>query len=885
MSRAIRLAWGFIFAIVLLTCSSVPASMDHRQPAAMPLQIEQNYGKIPLSFERNDGQTNAHVKFLSRGSGYTLFLTPTEAVLALRKTDSATRMKRVVVNPKEIEGEVLRINLVGADPRPHIEGTDPLTARSNYFVSNDPKKWRTHVPTYARVKYRNVYSGIDLVYYGSNQRQLEYDFLIAPGADPSRIRLSFDGAKPLKLDERGDLIISVGARDLVEHRPVIYQEVNGRRHAITGAYVIKDERTVGFSLAAYDSHRPLVIDPTLIYSTYLGGSNEEFGNAIAVDSSGDVYIAGLAGSIDFPTTLGAFQTALAGGADAFVTKLNPSGTALIYSTYLGGSGADSASGIAVDSSGDVYVTGSATSSNFPTTLGAFQTAQAGNTNGFVTKINPSGSALIYSTYLGGSSFDFATGIALDSSGDAYIAGSAGSIDFPTTSGAFQTTLAGSGNAFVTKLNPTGTALLYSTYLGGSNGEGAYSIAVDPSGNAYVTGLSGSSNFPTTPGAFQTTLAGIVNAFVTKLNPSGSALLYSTYLGGSNRELGYSIVVDSSGDAYVAGLTRSIDFPTTPGAFQTALAGPQKGFVTKLNSSGTMLLYSTFLGGSNPNPNFPIYFEYANSIAVDSSGDAYVTGPTSSTDFPTTPDAFQTTLAGFVNAYVTELNPSGSALLHSTYLGGSGAEQKSSIAIDSSGNAYVTGGTSSSNFPTTAGAFQISNGFQGPAFGGENAFVSKIGFVTYNTPMGSNISVASTNSSTNTSTTLDFSNVLTAGNTTVTVTNTGPAQPSGFYFGSVFLDIVTTASFSGPIMICTTYDPTQFTDPTNLSLLHFENGAWVDVTTSNDFTNGKICGQVTSLSPFGVAQKLTKNACKRGGWARFTSPVFKNQGQCVSYANH
>ncbi len=445
-----------------------------------------------------------------------------------------------------------------ANASPRVEALEELPGKANYFLGNDPTKWRTNVPTYARVHYQDLYPGIDLIYYG-NQRQLEYDLVVRPGADPSRIRLGVQGADTLDVDAQGDLVLHTAGGDIRQRKPAAYQEIDGMRQEISGGYVLKGSHTVGFEVGAYDASRPLVIDPVLFYSTYLGGSSDDFGSGIAVDSSGDAYVTGYTLSTDFPTTVGAFQTTHAadGGLDdGFVTKLNPTGAALVYSTYLGGSSDDFGFGIAVDSSGDVYVTGYTLSTAFPTTVGAFQMTNAGGYDGFVTKLNPTGAALVYSTYLGGSSDDFGRGIAVDAAGSAYVTGYTYSTAFPTTVGAFQTTHAadsGRNDAFVTKLNPTGAGLVYSTYLGGNSFDVGLGIAVDALGSAYVTGGTQSTNFPTTTRAFQTTFGGgVVDGFVTKLNPAGSMLDYSTYLGGTGLDTGFGIAVDTlpNPNAYV-----------------------------------------------------------------------------------------------------------------------------------------------------------------------------------------------------------------------------------------------------------------------------------------------------------------------------------------------
>jgi len=754
-----------LFGIIALASSATPAASNATNAAGAPHRsvatkaaLVASYGKLPLSFEANQGQTDPSVKFLSRGSGYSLFLTDSGAVLTLRKGNAAHRSARPLpashtrigalpsgrppdsetwesTNPKApavtpVKTDVVRMELAGASRAMQIAGAEQLPGTANYFIGNDPAKWHTGVPTYAKVRYSGVYPGVDLVYYGS-QRQLEYDFIVAPGASPKPIRLQFAGAKALKLTPAGDLIVSSTHGQIAFHKPAIYQERNGQRQPVEGRFQQLAGNAIGFRLGAYDRSRPLVIDPVLTYSTFLGGSYYDSGAGIAVDGLGDAYITGQAGSADFPVTKGAFQTVnkgIDGGTNAFVTKLNPTGTALVYSTYLGGSGGDGGSGIAVDAMGDAYVTGGACSTDFPTTKGAFQTVNkaAGNQgcDGFVSKVDPTGSALVYSTYLGGSgngpyNGDFGSGIAVDGLGDAYVTGSAGSTNFPVTAGAFQTANKGTigPNAFVTKFNPTGTALIYSTYLGGKERDHGNGIAVDGSGDAYVTGVASSFDFPTTKGAYQKlnkcTAVPTATAFVTMFNPAGTAPVYSTYLGGSGGDKGYGVAIDGLGNAYVTGLTNSTDFPTTKGAFQTVNNGATNqfsvGFVTKLNPTGTALVYSTYLGGSAPQ--FALG-DWGAGIAVDGSGDAFVTGQADSVDFPTTEGAFQSVNKGTdggTNAFVTRLNPSGTALAYSTYLGGSGFDWGSGIAVDVLGDAYVIGQAGSLDFPTTKGAFQTVNG--------------------------------------------------------------------------------------------------------------------------------------------------------------------------------
>jgi len=689
-------------------------------PASQAAMVEK-YGKLPLSFEANHGQTDGRVKFLSRASGYTLFLTGDEAVLALRgKTAKTPAAKRATVpggfplslkryldtshsSRETVTGGVLRMKLRKANAAAKVVGSDELAGTSNYFIGNDPAKWRANVPTYARVKYEGIYSGIDLVYYG-NQRQLEYDFIVAPGADPHRIAFDIRGVKGIRRDAHGELAFTVGDEEIRWHKPVVYQEKNGARHEIAARYAITDANRVTFELAKYDARRTLYIDP-LIYSTYLGGSGDDDGDGIAVDAAGSAYITGQTASIDFPTT-NSWQPANAGSYDAFVVKLDPTGSTLVYSTYLGGSSVDYGYGIAVDSAGNAYVAGNTASTDFPT-MNPLQAAIGGGLDVFVAALNPSGSALIYSTYLGGSGDDLGLAIALDSSANAYVTGSTLSTDFPT-SNPLQAANAGSNDAFVAEITPDGSTLVYSTYLGGSGQDYGNGIAVDSSGNVYVTGQTLSADFPTV-NPFQSTNRGSSSAFVSKISAGGTALVYSTYLGGSGYDLGYAIAVDSAGDAYATGSSSSTNFPTM-NPIQRANGGDFDAFVTELNPTGSALVYSTYLGGKFEDDGY--------GIAVDSGGNVYLTGYTLSTNFPMQ-NAFQKRLAGAGDVFVSKLTSTGSALSYSSYLGGTGDDSGAGIAVDSAGYAYVTGNTASSNFPTK-------NPVQ-PTYGGgpNDAFVAKV----------------------------------------------------------------------------------------------------------------------------------------------------------------
>ncbi len=584
---------------------------------------------------------------------------------------------------------------------------------SNDFTGNGSSRGHTNIANYAEVTYKGVYRGINLVYQG-DQQQLEYDFVVQPGASPGTIRLAFDGVTGKSLDAQGDLVLHTSGGDMVEHAPVAYQMVDGVRQSVASRFVIGPGGRVGFQVGHYDHGKALVIDPvmSLSYSTYLGGGNSSTqGTGIAVDSSGDAYVTGWTESVKFPTTSGAFKTSgtfiKTDNYGSFVTKFNAAGSALVYSTFLGGG---FSSGIAVDSAGNAYVTGSTSATDFPTKNPLQATFAGGTTSGgaygadaFVTKLNATGSKLVYSTYLGGSGQDYANGIAVDGAGDAYVTGTSSSTNFPTTPGALQTVLPlGGPQAFVTALNPAGSAPIYSTFLGGPAGTFGNGIAVDGSHNAYVTGAS-YGNFPTTPGAFLTGTQG--GAFVAKLNATGSALVYGAQLSGSGSNSaakGYRIAIDGSGNASVMGLTSSSDFPTTTGGYQrTFPIGTDSAFVTELNAAGTGLVYSTFLSGGVDGA-APFMNTTLGGIAVDTHGNIYVTGVTGSSNFPTT-NALQPTFGGgFSDAFVAEINPTqagAASLIYSTYLGGSDEDEGNGIAVDSSGNAYVTGFTYSLNFPT------------------------------------------------------------------------------------------------------------------------------------------------------------------------------------------
>ncbi|WP_309495676.1 SBBP repeat-containing protein [Mechercharimyces sp. CAU 1602] len=554
-----------------------------------------------------------------------------------------------------------------------------------------------------RVVYKEVWQGIDVIFSG-DERRLKYDVVVHPNGNLKDVRLKYEGADETIVSECGDLFVYTDKGILREEKPVSFQEKGCA--LIETVFSLRSDSSFGFHLEDdYNKQAPLIIDPNVIYSTYIGGTNTDFALDLAIDTSGNAYTVGSTRSSDFPVTSGAFQTMLAGDLfNVFVTKLNATGSSLIYSTYLGGTENNQGDGIAVDAFNNAYVTGFTTSSNFPVTSGAFQTLNAGTADAFVTKLNPTGSSLVYSTFLGGSSSDSGFAITVNTDNNAYIVGATSSSDFPVTTGSFQTMFGGDRDAFVTKLNPPGSALVYSTFVGGSAPDAGFGIALDDGNNAYITGTTESTDFPTTTGAFQTVLRGTDSAFVSKLNAMGSSLVYSTYLGGNGSiESGLDIAVDSFGLAYVIGQTNSMtNFPVTSTAFQTLYGGGSRdAFVTKFNATGSALLFSTYLGGAG--------LDIGSSISLDSFFNVWVTGNTRSTNFPLTSDAYQANLGSLSgNAFVTQLSSSGRGIQYSTYLGG-GESGGSGVSVDqSSQNDVYVNGFATNGFPTLPGAFQTMN---------------------------------------------------------------------------------------------------------------------------------------------------------------------------------
>jgi hypothetical protein len=678
------------------------------------------------------------------------------------------------------------MKLAGGNPSPRVSETDPLPGRTNYLIGNDPAQWHTNVRTFARVRYESVYPGIDLVYHG-NQQQLEYDFIVAPGADPAAIRMKLAGAEGLEITAAGDLLLRAGGAEVVYRKPVVYQpdpdNPSDAPQFVDGHYALHGDGEVAFEVPNYDPARPLVIDPTMTFSTYLGGLNDDGAFGVATDTSGDIFVTGgtttpATASPPFPVTAGAFQATYGGtGAsctsvptyqcgDAFVAELNSSGSTLVYATYLGGSDRDTGVGIAVDGSGNAYVTGSTNSTNFPLSVAPnplpLQSTNAGRRDVFVSKLGPGGSTLLYSTYLGGSNSDEAFGLVLGGTGLVYVAGYTNSTgattNFPTTAGVVETSAScvspncspGISHGFIAEIDTTksgAASLVFSTLLGGNGADQFNGIAMDGSGNIYVAGSTTSTNlysFPVTmtpnpiqPGGFGgggtacATSHSVVcgDGLVAKLNGTGTTISYLTYLGGSGEDTAWGIVVDSSGNAYVSGgtdtnnTTATNKFPITAGAMQTTFGGSPAGcvntgiacgdgFLAKINPAGTALVYSTYLGGSGDDIAFGVH--------VDSQGNAYVTGITNSSDFPVTANALQGTFGGgstganCINglicgdAFLALIDPTGSRALFSTYYGGTGDEGAFGLAVDTFGNVDISGATNSTTLGTS-GAFQTTFG--------------------------------------------------------------------------------------------------------------------------------------------------------------------------------
>lgn len=697
-----------------------------------------------LCFIENKGQWPNNVLYTTQLQGMNAWITRDGVVYDFysinSNSDTENENNKPLKDRNKIyirTGHVVSANNTNPNTTISAEPINKQTGYYNYIKGNDQKNWVSDVGLYKEVVIKNIYTGIDQRWYFSNGN-LRYDYIVKPGADYTQIKLAIKGVDGFFV-KNNELCFNTRFGEAKQAGLTVYEEVNGQKKVLKSNWVINNFN-VQFEIANHNQKQTLVIDP-LLYATYLGGSMYEGSAGITADNAGNSYITGVTGSLDFPTTLGAYQDTTGGPNDIFVSKLNVSGKALVYSTYIGGNGNDYSYAIALDANNNAYITGNSASTNFPVSTNAFQHNMAGGGSSgdvFVTKLNATGTALIYSTYIGGTDNDYGNAIVVDASNNAYITGESGYTGFPVTPGAYKSTYAGGGHdVIVTKLNSTGSALLYSTYIGGNDDEYSKGIDIDSTGAVYITGYTASANYPITVGAFRTTFTSVAgfdfSMFVTKLNVAGSALAYSTFLGGSNDNYGYAIAVDKAGYAYVTGVSDAPNFPVTSGAYQTTYAGGAYYgdiVVTKLNKAGSALIYSTYIGGTAD--------DYGNSIAIDANGNAYITGRTTSFDFPLSTNALQTTKNGVNDAFVTMLNSQGTALGYSTYFGGSNADEGICIALDANDSIYVTGNTGSTDFPVTNGAYQVVYSDSSAYL--EGVFVAKLG----NNNVTTGISVLSKN---------------------------------------------------------------------------------------------------------------------------------------------
>ena len=697
-------------------------------------RILQNLNKLDGFFTENWGQIgNDSVRYYIQGKG--VWFLDDGVVFEISEPTKSYSFKERFKDPYSLVGlsdelnkpierksVVLKLNFEGAN-QVIPEGRELLPYRSNFFYGNDSTKWCSNVPNYNEIVYRNIYDNIDLRYY-TTSKGLKYDFIVHPGGEPSDIRLRYEGPEKLFIDDYGDLRIKTTLGDVEDSNLFIYQNKKNDKKEIEGKINLLTHLTYGFRLLGeYDRGKDLIIDP-LIYSTFVGGNLYEAGGSLAIDPKGYAYITGETRSNDFPNTTGVYNTFFSGYNDVVVFKLNPTGSSLVYSTFIGGDDLDSGLSIAIDSSGNAYVGGITESQNFPKTTGAYDTTHNGFTDIFILKLNATGASLFYSTFVGGINTEVTYSIALDSSGYVYAAGYTHSNDFPYTPGAYDTTYNGDWDAFVFKLNSSGSSLIYSTFVGGTNRDIGKGIVIDPIGNTYVTGSTRSIDFPNTTGAHDNTHNGEDDVFVIKLNLTGSSLMYSSFFGGSDLDRGWDIAIDTSGNIYVTGTTLSADFPNTTGAYDNTYNGDSGNewlrgdvFVFKLNSTNLSLNYSTYVGGGD--------YERGRCITIDSNNNAYVTGETKSPDFPNTTGALDTTHNGEEDAFVFKLNPIGTSLIYSTFIGGSKCDWSWDIIIDPNDNMFVTGWTNSIDFPITTGAYDNTSN------GDRDIFVLKFSITTNN----------------------------------------------------------------------------------------------------------------------------------------------------------
>jgi len=694
----------FVFFCVAVLCPSSQADNLGGANHAQKRVIMSNLSSMSMSFTENQGQWDEKVLFRSDARGAIMWFTKDGAYYQFTRWIPAdegssdkpidSQLDRLDREPGRYESIMVKASFVGANPNPQLVGEELLDGKCNYFIGNDPAKWRRNVPNYRSVIYKDVYAGIDLKYYGDGN-QMEYDFVVSPGADPSQIQVQYEGVKSLYVDESGELVIETRWGSVVEHKPAVYELQGNLRTSIDCEYALLGANTFGFNLNSdYDSRFALVIDPKISYSTYFGGTQGEATGkgGIVLDDQGCIYMLGSTRSAvddNFPITPGVYDDTHNGEEDAFVAKLCGAGdtfTNLVYCTYIGGSQLDSpGGGIAIDSDGNAYVAGLTYSDDFPM-VNPFDDTWGYPYDGWVAKLSPVGDSLLYSTYLGGRCYDVAHGIAVNSSGNTFVTGETASDDFPIVNCSIDTfCVNGDFEAFISKFSPDGSTLEYSCYLGGSTHDAGNDISIDEDGNAFVTGNTGSEDFPITSDAYDTSYNGGGDVFVAKISSSVGSLLYSTYLGGDSTDNPGAIVVDVSGSAYVAGATSSIDFPTTDGAYDTSHNGNKDIFVTKLPPTGSSLVYSTFLGGYSAEDHLD--------LGIDGMGNAYVSGLAYSSDFPCT--------CGFSeagNRFLTKLSATGANLVFSTRLGFD-LVNTTGVHVTADGDIYIITDTNRPDLPT------------------------------------------------------------------------------------------------------------------------------------------------------------------------------------------
>lgn len=707
MKRASLTKRGHRRAVCLLTAVLMPVfpaisavSKYQSKPSARTEQALQTQkrghaalGKLPLYFEPNQGQADPAVRYISRGGGFTTLLTGQEAIFS----NSSLRTP-------------LRLEFVNAQNSKEVEAQEKLPGISNYFYGKDPSKWTTDVPHYAKVRFRNVYPGVDVVFYNGEQR-LEYDLVVAPGSDPSVIALRWQGADGMRLDKSGDLVLMTSAGEIRQRRPVVYQEIDGQKVAVQASYLMKDSGRVGFELAQWDRKQPLVIDPQIFYSTFVGGSGAEDIGGIAADPSGAIYLTGGTASVDLPLS-NAFQTAYGDRGDAFVSKLAIGGGALVYSTYLGGEFLDQAYGIAADSAGNAYVTGLTGSFGFPVTTNAYQKDFTGSQDAFVTKLSPFGNNLVFSTFLGtGDTFETGWGILVDKSNSPIVVGTTNSSTFPVTNGAFDRSYNGGLDIFATKLDPQGRQIVFSTFIGGNLDDYPTSTTTDLAGEIYVGGYTASTNFPATTNSFDPSHNGIEDGFFLKLSQTGDRLIFATYLGGSGFDAVWGVGVEPGGRILVTGETSSTNFPTTANAYERTMRGVSDAFVTRFTSTGEKMIAGSLLGSTRR--------EFGRAIQPGPGGHLIVAGYSESNNFPSTPDAFGSSSNFFGDVFLTILRPLGETLQFSSIVPGSFSDEPRAMTVDASGELYIAGRTNSPDYITTTGAYDTSYN------NGIDAFVTRI----------------------------------------------------------------------------------------------------------------------------------------------------------------